>query len=175
MLLSMTAQYWATWCLKMMSVAFFKLEAGRPWLVMGWPFPSTPSTRTSLTRCCWSTERTETWRDLAGDILQPVCIGMTSTACCRYWLHGVCKPNMQEKRASEPLSIDQVGTVRGWAGTRLNIICSSCLPSCSWYLALSALSSCSFVSMSMSATYGQLSLALKRKEAFQRSQTVSPY
>ena len=25
----------------------------------------------------------------------------------RYWLHGVCKPNMQEKRASEPLSIDQ--------------------------------------------------------------------
>ena len=27
---------------------------------------------------------------------------------CRYWLHGVCKPNMQEKRASEPLSIDQV-------------------------------------------------------------------
>ena len=26
----------------------------------------------------------------------------------RYWLHGVCKPNMQEKRASEPLSIDQV-------------------------------------------------------------------
>ena len=25
----------------------------------------------------------------------------------RFWLHGVCKPNMQEKRASEPLSIDQ--------------------------------------------------------------------
>ena len=29
----------------------------------------------------------------------------------RYWLHGVCKPNMQEKRASGPLSIDQVITI----------------------------------------------------------------
>ena len=31
----------------------------------------------------------------------------SSTNISRFWLHGVCKPNMQEKRASEPLSIDQ--------------------------------------------------------------------
>ena len=67
MLSSTTAQCWATWCLRMTSVAYSRLGAGQPWLAMAWHSLSTPSTRTSSTSSCWSTGRTGTWRGWAGE------------------------------------------------------------------------------------------------------------
>ena len=76
----------------------------------------------------------------------------------RYWLHGVCKPNMQEKRASEPLSIDQ------FLSAFLLLILGEVLPRHDHLTAISTLApqarcarcSCCCASTSMFATFARL-------------------